>query len=97
MAGAIAGAIAARKLMVLTDVVGVLDKDKNLLSELSIKEARKLIKNGTATGGMIPKIENCVDAVEKGCAAAHILDGRVAHVLLVETFTEHGAGTMITK
>ena len=95
VAGAIASAIQAKKLMVLTDVVGVLDKDKNLMSELTVKESRELMKNGTITGGMIPKIETCIHAVEGGCAAAHILDGRVAHVLLVETFTEHGAGTMI--
>jgi acetylglutamate kinase len=97
VAGAIAGAIEARKLMILTDVVGVLDKEKNLLSELSLKDARRLMKNGTIHSGMIPKIETCIHAVEKGCGAAHILDGRVAHVLLVETFTEHGAGTMITE
>jgi acetylglutamate kinase len=95
VAGAIAAAIEACKLMILTDVVGVLDKDKALLSELSVKDARKLMKNGTITGGMIPKIETCIHAVENGCEAAHILDGRTAHVLLVETFTEHGAGTMI--
>lgn len=95
VAGSIAGAIKARKLIVLTDVVGVLDKKKSLLSRLSLTEARKLMKNGTIHGGMIPKIETCIHAVEKGCGAAHILDGRVAHVLLVETFTEHGAGTMI--
>jgi acetylglutamate kinase len=95
VAGAIASAIEAKKLIILTDVAGLLDKDKNLISQLSPKEARKFIKNGTITGGMIPKMETCIEAVENGCEAAHILDGRVAHVLLVETFTEHGAGTMI--
>jgi acetylglutamate kinase len=95
VAGAIAGAIQARKLMVLTDVAGVLGKEKELLSELALKDARRLVKNGTIHGGMIPKVETCIHALEKGCGAAHILDGRVAHVLLVETFTEHGAGTMI--
>ncbi len=96
-AGAIASAIQASKLIILTDVAGLLDKDKNLISQLTPKEARKLTKNGTITGGMIPKIETCIHAVENGCGAAHILDGRVEHVLLVETFTEHGAGTMITR
>ncbi|MEI7668839.1 MAG: acetylglutamate kinase [Pseudomonadota bacterium] len=95
VAGAIAAAIPACKLIILTDVVGVLDDNRLLISELSPKEARKLIKNGTISGGMIPKIETCVHAVENGCGAAHILDGRTPHVLLIETFTEHGAGTMI--
>ena len=76
-------------------MIGVLDKQKKLLSEFSVKDAKKLMKNGTVTGGMIPKLETCIHAVENGCEAAHILDGRIAHVLLVETFTEHGAGTMI--
>jgi len=95
VAGAIAAAIEAKKLVILTDVAGLLDKEGNLISQLTPKEARKLIKNGTITGGMIPKIDTCVHAVENGCAAAHILDGRIAHVLLVETFTEHGVGTML--
>lgn len=95
-AGAIASAIKASKLIVLTDVSGVLDKENNLISELSPKEARKLIKDRTITGGMIPKIETCIHAVEGGCKAAHILNGRVEHVMLIETFTAHGAGTMIT-
>ena len=94
-AGAIASAIKACKLIVLTDVSGVLDKENNLISELSPKEARKLIKDHTITGGMIPKIETCIHAVEGGCKAAHILNGRVEHVMLIETFTAHGAGTMI--
>ena len=97
VAGAIAAAIPACKLIILTDVKGLLDKDSNLISELTPKEAKKLIKNGTITGGMIPKMETCMYAVENGCGAAHILDGRVPHVLLIETFTEHGAGTMITQ
>lgn len=97
VAGAIASAIEACKLIILTDVVGVLDKDAGLISELTPKEARKLIKNGTITGGMIPKIETCIHAVEEGCEAAHILDGRVEHVMLIEIFTEHGVGTMIQE
>jgi len=97
VAGAIAAAIPASKLIILTDVTGVLDADKRLISELTPKEARRLIKNGTIHGGMIPKIETCIHAVENGCDAAHILDGRIEHVLLIETFTEHGAGTMIME
>lgn len=94
-AGAIAAALGASKLIILTDVAGVLNKEKELISELSIKEARKLMKDGTATGGMIPKIETCIHAVENDCGAAHILDGRLPHVLLLEIFTRYGAGTMI--
>lgn len=95
VAGAIAAAIQACKLIILTNVTGVMDKNKSIISELSPKEARKLIKNGTISGGMIPKIETCIHAVENGCRAAHILDGRIEHVMLVETFTPYGAGTMI--
>ncbi len=95
VAGAIAASIEACKLIILTDVSGVLDKDKNIVSEMTPKEARKLIKSNVITGGMIPKIETCIHAVENGCAAAHILNGRIEHVMLIETFTEHGAGTMI--
>lgn len=97
VAGAIAAAIEASKLMILTDVAGVLDDEKRLISELTARESRKLMKTGTISGGMIPKIETCIHAVENGCGAAHILDGRVPHVLLIEAFTEHGAGTMITS
>jgi acetylglutamate kinase len=94
-AGAIAAALAARKLLMLTDVPGVLDKDKELINELSVSEARKLIKDGTIAGGMIPKVETCIMAVEHHTEAAHILDGRIPHVLLLEIFTEMGAGTML--
>lgn len=97
VAGAIAASIEACKLVVLTDVTGVLDKQKQLISEMTTKEARTLIKKEVVTGGMIPKLENCIHAVENGCGAAHILDGRVPHVMLIEAFTEHGAGTMIMK
>ena len=95
-AGAIAAALAARKLLMLTDVTGVLDKSKKLISKLTIKEAKHLMKDGTISGGMIPKIETCIEAVEGHTEAAHILDGRLAHVLLLELFTPHGTGTMIT-
>lgn len=96
-AGAVAGAMRASKLIVLTDVPGILTKDKELISQLTIAEARGLIEDGTITGGMIPKVETCMYALERDTEAAHILDGRIPHVLLIETFTEHGAGTMMMK
>ena len=94
-AGAIAAAIAAAKLMILTDVAGVLNQDKQLISELTSADAKKLIRDKIATGGMIPKLETCLHALENDVEAAHILDGRLPHVLLLETFTKYGAGTMI--
>ena len=94
-AGAIASALGASKLILLTDVKGVLSKKKELISEMNPAEAKKLLKNGTAAGGMIPKIETCLKALKGGVTRAHILDGRVPHVLLIETFTRHGVGTMI--
>ncbi len=94
-AGAIAGALGARKLILLTDVEGVLDRERRLLSELTAPEARGVIEDGTATGGMIPKLETCLAAVGAGVEAAHVLDGRLAHVLLLEVFTEAGVGTKI--
>jgi acetylglutamate kinase len=96
-AGAIAGAIGATRLLLLTDVAGVLDKQKQLLPKLSAAQARRLIADGTAQGGMIPKIETCLEAVEQGVDAAVILDGRVPHALLLEIFTAGGAGTMISR
>jgi acetylglutamate kinase len=96
-AGAIAGAIGAARLLLLTDVAGVLDKQKQLLPKLTASQARRLIADGTAQGGMIPKIETCLDAVEQGVEAAVILDGRVPHALLLEIFTAGGAGTMISR
>ena len=94
-AGAIAAALGAAKLLMLTDVPGVLNENKELISELSFTEAKKLIKDKVVTGGMIPKIETCMHALENDVEAAHILDGRLPHVLLLETFTTYGAGTMI--
>ncbi|MGE0754455.1 MAG: acetylglutamate kinase [Alphaproteobacteria bacterium] len=94
-AGAIAAALGAAKLMVLTDVPGVLNKEGNLISEISVSEAHQLIAGDTITGGMIPKIETCIHALENDVGTAHILDGRLPHVLLLETFTKFGAGTMI--
>lgn len=96
-AGAIAAAVGAARLYMLTDVEGVLDADKKLISELKVSEARDAIESGVISGGMIPKIENCIDAIQGGVDGAAILDGRVPHTVLVELFTEGGAGTLITR
>ncbi|WP_207457047.1 acetylglutamate kinase [Azospirillum sp. SYSU D00513] len=96
-AGAVAAALGATRFFLLTDVAGVLDKNKQLIPRLSLETARGAIADGTASGGMIPKIETCTDAVEQGVDAAVILDGRVPHALLLEIFTEGGAGTMIGR
>jgi len=95
MAGAIAAALGAARLILLTDVAGVLDKEGALLSDLTPADIARLQADGTVTGGMIPKLETCVRAVEGGCEAAVILDGRVSHVLLLEFFTSRGAGTLV--
>lgn len=94
-AGAIASSIAASKLLMLTDVPGILDDNGELISKLTISNARKLIRNGTISGGMIPKVETCINALHNHTEAAHILDGRVENVLLLEIFTESGTGSMI--
>lgn len=94
-AGVIASALGASRLMLLTDIQGVLDSDGNLLTDLSVTDARSLIADGTAKGGMIPKLHTAIDAVEGGVEAVVILDGRRAHGLLVELFTDVGAGTLI--
>ncbi len=94
-AGTIAAALGAARLMLLTDIEGVLDKDKNLLTNLSADDARGLIADGTAQGGMIPKLQTGIHAIENGVEAVVILDGRRAHGLLVELFTDKGAGTLI--
>ena len=96
-AGAVAGAIGASRLLMLSDVTGILDKDGKLIERVNISQAKKLIADGTVTGGMIPKLETCIQAVEEGAEAAVILDGRAPHAVLVELFTEHGIGTMISK
>ena len=96
VSGAIACALKAERLILLTDVEGVLDQEKKLIPRLTVREARDLIADGTISGGMIPKIQTAIDAVEGGVHAAVILDGRIPHVLLLELFTEHGAGTLIT-
>ncbi|MXO86592.1 acetylglutamate kinase [Altererythrobacter aurantiacus] len=95
MAGAIAGALGAARLFLLTDVPGVLDGDGNLLSDLTPSDIRKLTDDGIVKGGMIPKLETCIEAVDAGCEAAVVLDGRVAHAMLLEFFTSRGAGTLI--
>jgi len=97
VAGNIAAALKAEKLILLTDVQGVLDKNKKLISALNVAEAKKLIKNETATGGMIPKLECCLDAIKGGVSKAHIIDGRVEHAVLLEVFTNAGVGTEIYK
>ena len=94
-AGAIAGALKAKRLLLLTDVPGVLDKSKSLIKQLSVDDARRLIADGTISGGMIPKVETCIDALERGVEGVVILDGKVPHAVLLELFTELGAGTLI--
>ena len=95
VAGAIAGALGAMRLLMLTDVAGVLDNQKQLISELTLSTAAAGIASGMISGGMIPKVECCADAVRKGVAGAVILDGRLPHVCLLELFTEGGIGTMV--
>lgn len=97
MAGAIAAALGAARLFLLTDVAGVLDKDKTLLTDLRPADVAALREDGTISGGMIPKLETCVAAVEAGCDAAVVLDGRVPHAMLLEFFTSRGAGTLISS
>jgi acetylglutamate kinase len=94
-AGAIAGALKAKRLLLLTDVPGVLDKSKTLIKELSVDDARRLIADGTISGGMIPKVETCIEALDHGVEGVVILDGKVPHAVLLELFTELGAGTLI--
>ncbi len=96
-AGAIAGALGAKRLLFLTDVPGVLDKDKNLIEQLGIGDIPGLIADGTITGGMIPKVETCMYAIERGVEGVVILDGKLPHAVLIELLTDHGAGTLITR
>jgi acetylglutamate kinase len=96
-AGAIARALRAEKLILLTDVPGVLDAQGELIPQLSATEARKLIAEGTIRGGMIPKVECCMEVLEGGVARAHVVDGRLLHALLLEIFTDSGAGTLLTR
>ncbi len=96
-AGAIAGALKAKRLLLLTDVAGVLDKSKALIKQLSVDDARALIADGTISEGMIPKIETCIYALEQGVEGVVILDGKVPHAVLLELLTDHGAGTLVTR
>jgi acetylglutamate kinase len=96
-AGAIAGALHAKRFLLLTDVPGVLDKSKTLIKELSVDDARRLIADGTISGGMIPKVETCIYALEQGVEGVVILDGKVPHAVLLELFTELGSGTLIHR
>ncbi|MCK4847170.1 MAG: acetylglutamate kinase, partial [Deltaproteobacteria bacterium] len=91
----IAVALGAEKLILLSDIKGVQDKKGELLSSLTLTEARKLIKDKVAVGGMIPKLNCCIDAVKKGVTSAHIVDGRVEHSVLLEVFTDAGMGTVL--
>jgi acetylglutamate kinase len=96
-AGAIAGALKAKRLLLLTDVPGVLDRKKELIKDLSIDEARQLIADGTIAGGMIPKVETCIYALEHGVEGVVVLDGQVEHAVLLELLTDHGVGTLIHR
>jgi acetylglutamate kinase len=93
-AGAVAIAVEAARLFLLTDVPGVMNKDKRLIHELTVEQAKALIADGTISGGMIPKVETCIAAVEGGVGGAVILDGKIPHVMLLEIFTQHGVGTL---
>jgi len=96
-AGAIAGALKAKRLLLLTDVPGVLDKSKKLIPQLSIADARRLIADGTISGGMIPKVETCIYALDQGVEGVVIMDGTVPHAVLLELLTDHGVGTLVHR
>lgn len=96
-AAAIAAHLKAAKLMLLTDVRGVLDKDGKLISEINTYRAGKMIKSGSISGGMIPKVKSGLYAIKKGVEKVHIIDGRIPHAILLEIFTDHGIGTMVVK
>jgi acetylglutamate kinase len=96
-AGAIAGALGAKRLIFLTDVPGVLDKNKKLIEQLKVSDIPTLIAEGVITGGMIPKVETCMYAIERGVEGVVILDGKLPHAVLIELLTDHGAGTLITR
>jgi acetylglutamate kinase len=96
VAGAVAGALKAEKLILLTDQAGILDKDQKLIPSLNKKKVETMVKAGTVSGGMLPKTKSCFDALEAGCSKVHIIDGRIPHCLLLEIFTKEGIGTEIT-
>ena len=97
VAGRVAGALGAEKLVLLTDIAGILDREKKLINELSEREAERAIDDGTVTGGMIPKVRSCLDALAQGVGSVHVIDGRVPHALLLEIFTDRGVGTVIRR
>jgi acetylglutamate kinase len=96
VAGAVAGALKAEKLILLTDQAGILDKDKNLIPTLNKKKVETMVNSGVIAGGMLPKTRSCFEALEAGCGKVHIIDGRIPHALLLEIFTRDGVGTEIT-
>src|SRR5471032_1627443 len=96
-AGAVAGALKAKRLLLLTDVPGVLDSSKSLIPELSVADARRLIADGTISGGMIPKVETCIYALDQGVEGVVIMDGKVPHAVLLELLTDHGVGTLMHR
>lgn len=97
VAGAVAGALGAMRLLMLTDVPGVLDKNKALIPEMTLSDVQARLDDGTITGGMIPKVETCIYALEQGVEGVVILDGKVPHAVLLELLTDHGSGTLITR
>lgn len=97
VAGAIAGALQAEKMVILTDSAGILDKDKQLISGVTQSEARQMIADGVISGGMLPKVDTCFAALDAGVSKAHIIDGRVKHSVLLEIFTDQGVGTEIRR
>ena len=96
-AGALSEALRVSRLLLLTDTIGVQDKNGNLISNLNMEQSQKMIKDGVIRGGMIPKVQTCIKAIQNGVEAAVILDGRVPHALLLEIFTDRGFGTMISN
>jgi acetylglutamate kinase len=96
-AGAIAGALGAKRLLFLTDVPGVMDKNKVFQEKLTVAQCQEMIEEGTIAGGMIPKVENCIEALDRGVEGVVILNGKTPHAVLLELFTEHGAGTLVVK
>ncbi len=96
-ASALAAAMKAKRLLLLTDVPGVLDKDSQLIPKLTVSNARALIADGTISGGMIPKVESCIEVIEAGVEGVVIINGKVPHAVLIELFTQHGAGTLIEQ
>jgi acetylglutamate kinase len=93
----VAGALKAKRLLLLTDVPGVLDKSGSLIGQMTVDDVRRLIADGTISGGMIPKVETCIEALDRGVEGVVILDGKVPHAVLLELLTDHGAGTLISK